>query len=247
MNKILVLLMGISLFALTSCEKKYETAGMSTITFYPEFVYSGDEEVFVELNAAFSDPGVVATENGSPIEVATSVEGVFTGYSGNSLNTASADKYLITYTATNSDGFAGNQYRTVWVYEDEPLTSGIAGLYYGTVGRPTTATAQYTDMGYVLIYKIGTNKYGISDALGGYYSIGRAYGDGYAFQGMEITVNNLAANDVTATTAVAPSWGNIADLSDFSVDAANGEIRFKATTDFATNNMFSVKLTKVSF
>jgi hypothetical protein len=232
------------LIILGSCTKKIETDGLSKVTYFPEMDMSGDDVILVAKGSTFSEPGVAATENGANIDVKTSVGGVFRGYSGTTLNTESPDKYVITYTATNSDGFNANLERTVWVVATGDLVNSIEGLYTSTVKRGSTLTAQYTDMKYILIYKTGANTYAITCAIGGYYDIGRAYGPGYAALGAVITANNIATNDFSITRATFPLWGNISDITNFAVNAANKTITFVGNTDIA-NGTFTVTLKQV--
>jgi hypothetical protein len=233
---------------MTSCEKKYETEGLSKITYYAVFEMTGSDLIKIVKGTSFVDPGCTATENGATINVATSVLGTFTGFKGTSVDANISDKYEITYSAVNKDGYAASTSRIVWVAENNDLTASIAGLYTASVGRgvpSSSTTAQYKNMPYILISDLGNNTFAISDALGGYYSIGRAYGDNYSFIGAKVTVNNYATSDVTANSkGVAPAWGNIAELSDFVIDQTAKKISFKATADIA-NGVFNVELTKV--
>src|SRR5690606_9235811 len=122
------------------------------------------------------------------------VRGQFRG--GTTLNTDVDDIYQVTYSAVNVDGFPGTISRTVIVYDNGDLVNSIAGLYRSTVSRDGVLTAQYTDLEYILIWNVSGNEYRISDAIGGYYAIGRAYGNGYAAPAT-IIANNIPANDFT--------------------------------------------------
>ncbi|MFH1118448.1 MAG: BT_2262 family domain-containing protein [Bacteroidota bacterium] len=236
----------LSLLLLFACEKKHETDGLSTITNYPVFEMTGSDVVIVAKGTPFTDPGIKATSGGVEIEVEINVDGAFTGSTSASVNTDVCDKYVITYTAVNSDGFANSTFRTVWVCNTGDLTTNIEGLYTSTVLRGGVSSPQYTDMAYVLIWKTGDNTYKISDALGGYYSIGRVYGDAYAAIGGVITANNIPANDFSATTSVIPGFGNTVEITDMVVDAANKSISFMGVGNFANAN-FAVTLTQVQF
>lgn len=232
-----VLLVGV----FSSCEKKYTTENLSSMTYYPTFEMTGDAFNIVTLGESYTDPGVVASEDGQALDVTVTVSGFFNGYSGTVVNTDVADKYVITYSAENSDGYSGTTQRTVWVVGDGDLVNSIEGLYTSSVDRD--GTPAYSGLEYVLIWKIGENTYGISDAAGGYYDIGRAYGYDYAAQGAVITANDIPSNDLTATTAIFPIWLNTIDMTNFNVDAANGQISFDGNADFGS--VFSVTLTKV--
>jgi hypothetical protein len=100
-------------------------------------------------------------------------------------------------------------------------------------------------MMYIYILKTGDKTYELSCALGGYYSIGRAYGTDFAFPGT-ITANDIPANDITISQAASPGFGNVADITDFTVDAVNKRITFTSTADFA-NGVFHVQLDQVQY
>jgi hypothetical protein len=234
----------LSLMLLVACEKKYDTDGLSTITYYPVFEMTGSSVVFNTLGTPFTEPGIIATSAGSEIPVEVSVVGAFTGYSGTTVNADVADKYLVTYTAENSDGFPNTATRVVWVFNTGDLVTSIEGLYTSTVLRGGASGAQYTDMEYVLIWKKSGNTYGVSDAIGGYYDIGRVYGETYAAQFADIVANSIPENDFTTTTATIPGFGNTVDISGINVDATNKVITWLGAGNFANSN-FDVTLTQV--
>jgi hypothetical protein len=242
-NKILVFFIALSMLGITACEKKYDTEGLSQITNYPVFEMAGDGFVIAPLGTPYVDPGVTANEAGTDIEVTVSVAGTFTGYSGTEVDSNTADKYVITYSAQNSDGFTGSTSRIVWITGEGDLVNSIEGLYTSTVVRDGTPSAQYENMAYILIYSTGNNTYGITDACGGYYSIGRAYGDDYAALGAEIVANDIPANDFTISIGVFPIWGNTIDMQDFTVDPANHQITYNGVADFGS--VFATTLTQV--
>jgi hypothetical protein len=82
--------------------------------------------------------------------------------------------------------------------------------------------------------------------LGGYYFIGRAYGIDFAFQGAVITAHDIPSNSYTISQALAPGFGNVADISGFTVDPVNKAISFTSTADFA-NGVFHVQLEQVQY
>ncbi len=247
-SKFLYVFIAFVLVGLAACEKEHLTADMSKITYYPLFEYAGEEVIFMKRGGTYTEPGVTASENNANIPVTVEVTGIYTGYSGTTLPSNVADKYLILYTAVNSDKFSASKERIVWVYDDADLTTGIVGLYTSTVGRgipPANATAQYTDMKYVLISHIEGNRYFISDALGAYYEIGRKYGEGYAYRGAIITVNDFAANSFSTTVGISSSWGDASTIENFSVNP-NGTITYTGKAPFATNFTFNVELKKAN-
>lgn len=225
--------------ALSGCEED-STGGLSQITHFPEFTYNGDEFVIVERGTEFNDPGVTATESGASIPVTVTSSGT---YFESTLDVNKPDIYTVSYFATNSDGFPGAQTRTVIVAGQGDLVTNIEGLYTSTVGRDGAATEQYTDMEYVLIRKTGDNTYELSDGIGGYYDLGRAYGPGYAAAPPAvITANDIAANDFTFGTFAVGSFGGNVTMVSFAVDPGARTITFKSTWSGYT---FNVTLTQV--
>jgi hypothetical protein len=244
-RKLIYLIFAALSLPFVGCEKEYEDE--SKITYFPEFVMEGESEIIQILGEAYTDGSVTATEAGNPLDVTIIVRGEMTGYSGTTVNVDEVDKYTITYSATNVDGFDGSVSRTVYVAPPTgDMVTSIEGLYLGNVQRaPAFAVlAQYSDLQYIYIWKTGANKYTLSCALGGYYSIGRIYGYDYAFQGAEITANDIPTNSFSITQATAPGFGNVADISEFIVDPINKRITFTGTADFA-NGAFHVQLEQI--
>jgi hypothetical protein len=230
-----------------SCEKDYKDE--SRITYFPSFVMEGESEIIHTKGVPYTDGAVTATEDGKPLEVSVLVSGDASGYNGNSVNVDVIDKYEITYSATNVDGYVGTVLRTVYIAPPTgDLKTSLEGIYLSSVQRtPTFAVIpQYSDMKYIYIWKTEENKYEISCAAGGYYFIGRNYGYTFAFQGAVITANDIPANDFTISQAYAPDFGNVADITDFKVDAVNKKITFTSTADF-DNGVFHVQLEQVQY
>jgi hypothetical protein len=247
LNKILFFSVAVIILGLSACQKDLTTAGLSDITYYATFDFKGDEVVIIPLNGTYTEAGVTASEDGVDLPVTVSVSGEMTGYSGTTVPTNVADKYIISYSATNSDGYDAAAERIVWVSPNDNLTTGIAGLYTSTVSRGgATPTAAYTDMEYIVITSKGNGDYDISCAIGGYYYIGRAYGYSYAATGGNIHLNNLATNDFTYSQFVISGFGNTIDVTNMIVNATTGTITFTGTGNFA-NSIFYVTLTKVQF
>lgn len=243
-----LLMLAVFAVTFTACEKKMDTEGVTEkLTYFPEFDYKGDASVLHEKGAAFVDPGVTATENGSDIPVKVEVKGLYTGFSGDAVNTDVADKYAITYSAVNVDGFSGKRARTVIVASTGNFTDNIEGIYTSTVVRNGSAGAKYTDMAHLTVTKTGADTYSISGAIGGYYDLGRGYGDGYRSVGLVVKANDIAANDFTITSQPAGvgAFGGDLVVEGFSIDAAAKTIYFKSVWSFGLT--FEVTLTQVSF
>lgn len=244
--KNLIYMIPLGLLVVTSC-RELESEGVSKTTTYPTFTYNGDEVLYVEVGDTYTDPGVTAQEGENEIPVSTSVQGTyFVGSTGSTLDTTTPDLYTITYSATNSDGFDGLVYRTVYVAGLGNLTDNLEGLYTSTVVRNGTAAAQYNNMKYVFIVKTGENTYELSDGIGGYYDIGRAYGAGYAAAGATFTANDIESNDFTFGPAFGVgAFGGSAELTSMSVDAGAKTVHFITVWD--SGYTFDVTLKQVQF
>jgi len=246
-RRLVYMLFASLLLPFMGCEKEYEDE--SRITYFPVFVMEGESEIIHSLGEPYTDGAVTATEDGSPLDVSIEVVGETTGYKGTTVNVDVFDKYVISYSATNKDGFDGVVTRTVYVAPPTgDLITSLEGLYLASVQRtPAFAVLQqYTDMKYINIWKIDDNKYELTCALGGYYYIGRNYGIDAAFQGAVITAIDIPSNSFTITQAASPGFGNVADITDFKVDAVNKVITFTSNADFA-NGLFHVQLEQVQY
>lgn len=221
-----------------------DTDNISDLTFYPEFTLTGEETIFINTTEGetYAEPGVLVTENEVEIDYDTDVVGVYRG--GNEIDINVDDLYQVTYTATNQDGFSGTASRDVWVYTTGDLVNSIEGLYTSTVIRNNAGGAQYTNMQYILIWKNEDGTYGISDAIGGYYMYGRAYGVGYAAQGLQITANNIANNDFSFNDPIGVgAFGGNLTMTSFTVNPDNNTINF--VSDWDSGYVFDVTLTQV--
>lgn len=239
MKKIFLFLCAAAL--VVSCEEQ-DSGNVSRVTNFPNFELLGDDVIIVEKGSAFTDPGVIVTEGGVEIPYTTSVSGAFQG--GTSIDTNVVDIYSVTYSATNTDGFSGQASRTVIVVENGDLSTSISGLYRGNVIRNGVVSAQYQNLEYVLIWNTGGNNYHMSDGIGGYYAIGRAYGNGYAAP-MDITANDIPTNTFTIPNYTVGTFGGVVDNTEFSVNAEGGTIHFVSNWD--AGYTFDVTLEKVEF
>ena len=245
-KKYLLLLTFIAVTVIFGCNKDElkDTYGLSRTTYYPDFTFNGDEVMLVEMGTAYTEPGVTATEAGADITVTTEVEGTYTGYSGSDVDVNTADQQIITYTAINSDDLPGIQTRTVYVFESGDLVSSIAGLYTATILRNGTVDPQYENLEYVMIWNTGGNNYAVSDAIGGYYDLGRGYGDTYRASGMTITANDIPTNDFTFGSPVGVgAFGGVLEMLSMSVDAGSNTVFFESEWSFGFN--FEVTLTQI--
>lgn len=116
MKNILYILIAGILVLSSGCESE-DTASVSRITYYPIFEIEGDQYVSVVAGNNFTDPGVVAFEGETEIDVET------TG----TVDTNTPGVYTLTYSATNSDGFAGTTTRLVAVTSEDVSGTDLSG------------------------------------------------------------------------------------------------------------------------
>lgn len=242
---IYILLVGGLFF--TACEDD-TTGDVSRVTEFAVITLNGNDEIIVTQGDAYVDPGAVSKVGETEIETTISYSpGLYNGSAGVDTNTP--DKYFAQYSAVNADGFSGSIVRSVWVAPPAgDLVTSIEGLYTASCQRaPTfTPTAQYNDLAYVFIWKVSDNTYRISDAIGGYYDLGRVYGAQFAAAGATITANDIAANDFSFTGANISGFGLAIDISDFIVDAESQSITYTGAGNFG-NGTFKVQLKQVQF
>ncbi|WP_133242662.1 BT_2262 family domain-containing protein [Flavobacterium psychrotolerans] len=243
MKKIFITLFFFGSLLLVSCDKE-DTGNVSKVTNYPLITVLGDEVIFIPQGGSFVDPGAVATEGSKEIVYTTTVKGNYRD--GSTLDTNIVDEYIISYTATNVDGFKASSSRKVIVYKTGNLDKSLEGVYTSTVIRGSAApSAQYSDMEFVLIWKNSNGTYEMSDGFGGYYNIGRAYGVAYAGRPVIITANNISANDFSIPDFTNKGFGGNIVMSGLNVDPATKKISFTSTWDGSSNGTFKVTLTQV--
>ncbi|WP_333878220.1 immunoglobulin-like domain-containing protein [Flavobacterium sp.] len=224
-----------------SCSED-STGDVSNVTYYPELTLIGDEVIYVQKGGSFTDPGITATESGVDIPYTTTVSGDFRG--GTTVDTNVVDIYRIIYSAVNQDGFSGAVARTVIVYENSDLTTSIAGLYKSTVVRNGVSSAQYTNMEYVLVWRNTDGTYGMSDGIGGYYAIGRAYGVDYAAGPVTITANDIPTNNFAPIPSFGVgAFGGVAVMSGLTANPSANTLSYTTTWDAGFT--FVVTMTKV--
>ena len=230
------------LFVFAGCDNEPEVSNISRVTYFPEFAYTGPDQAVIPCNSDYQISEVTATENGNAIEVKTTVATVAGSVPSVDIN--SPEHYIETSTAINADGFPATTQRQFWVACTGDLVNSIEGLYSSTVVRNGAVNPQYFDMNYVLIRKVGANVYEISDAIGGYYEFGRQYGWDYRAVGMQITANNIAANDFSFGAGVpVGAFGGTCVMQTMSVDPATKTINF--TSDWDAGFNFVVTLTQI--
>lgn len=243
-NYITVAIIGALCFA---CEPDLETKGVSRITYFPDITMLGDQILLIETGQSYAEPGISAKEGESPIDVITQISGDYFEGNISTINTINPDRYTITYSAINSDGFPGTAGRVVYVAKNGNLTDDISGLYTSTVVRNGVSSPRYTDLKYVIIKKTGASTYALSDIIGGYYDVGRAFGRDYAGTGSTITVNNLGANEFTFGPSIGiGAFGGAAEILEMEIDPMTKQIHFVSEWDGGPYT-FDITLTQVEF
>ncbi len=205
-----------SLFVQYGCEKELTSEGVSRTTTYATINLNGDNPIFLNVGEAYAEPGGT-TETGDPITITGAVDSDTPGV------------YGVNYSATNVDGFENSVARTVYVSNTGDLVTSIEGLYICTVERIDPAEI-HEGIQFVRIWKTGDNTYELSNALGGFYAIGRGYGNAYAAGEAVITANDIPTNDFTFEDAYVPAWGDYATITSLTVDPVAKTIVF--TTEY---------------
>lgn len=242
------------LVAFASCEEITNSAEQSEITYLPVIEVNGESDIELPCDATgYEDEGAIATEEGEPIELETSVTGQYFGgslvdgewvYSDNPA-VDSPDVYEYLYSAQNIDGVPAAAFRHVtWPECNGNLTSSIAGMYTSSLIRNLsdgTPAGTYTDVGPIIIKDLGNDVYQISDALGGWYAFGRAFGYTGAAPGMTITANNIATNDFTFGEPVYDqTFHGLATMTDLTVNAGTGTLVFKVDWDLGYEFIYTL-------
>ena len=242
-NKINVSALIVALsIALFSCNEEGDSVGISTKTFFPSFELTGGDLLVVPEGSAFTDPGVLATENGQELAVTSEVVGRFTGFSGSNTIGADPDQYIFTYSAINGEGHSGTDVRNVVRINTGDFASSIEGAYSASTTRSTgEAFANIL----VLIWETAPGVYEITHGLGGFYGDagGRNFGDDFLLRGLGVTVNDISTNDFTFSQGQFPTWGNVADIQSMTVDVATRTITYNIRADFG--GVWDVVLTQM--
>jgi hypothetical protein len=134
-------------FGFSSCEKDDDTENVSTVTTYPIVTLKGDEFVSIPVGGTFNDPGVNATIGGAAVEP---VKG------GDAIDPSKPGVYIVTYTATNPEGFSTIAKRYVGVIAPDAAALDLSGNYKRNAGA----------LGVSKVTKVGTGLY-TTDNIGG--------------------------------------------------------------------------------
>lgn len=130
----------------SSCETD-ETDNVSKVTTYPIVTLKGDEFVSIPVGGTFSDQGVNATIGGAAVDPAVG---------GDAVDASTPGVYIITYTATNPEGFSTVAKRYVGVIAPDAASKDLSGDYKRNAGA----------LGVSHVVKVGTGLY-TTDNIGG--------------------------------------------------------------------------------
>jgi hypothetical protein len=134
MKKIILMTLALVAFVFTACEK--ESLGVSKITTYPTIELKGDVAMTILVGETYTEPGFTALEGDKDITSSAVVEGTVDG--------TTPGVYVISYTATNSDGFSYTARRYVGVITPDAAAMDISGQYQRTAGAFGIATVTKT-------------------------------------------------------------------------------------------------------
>ncbi len=232
----------ITLVAITliGCNNDLESEGLSRITYFPEFILEGDDFYIIDEGEDFVEPGISVLEQGTEIPFTATFRGRYTGYSGSTIG-VDADQYNLTYNAVNKDGFAASESRTIAAVNTGDLLTSIEGAYSADPVR-INGVSYHPNL--VMIWKTAPNVYEISCSVAGFYADGRGDGDISLARGGTITVNNLASNDFTFTSAYIENFGVDIEIKSMTVDATTKSITFVSEGNFA-NGKWNVTMTQI--
>jgi hypothetical protein len=224
MKKILLYMfaLGMVMTSFTSCNDDNDELTDSRITYYAVMSLQGDAFTVSPIGNKYTDAGCKATLNGE--DYTSKI--VTTGLSDININKAGL--YTVTYTATNSDGYASSTSRTVAVC-DPTITTNMAGTYTTQAGTyRLRAGKEVPYAGYtVKVTKAAPGIFAISDIMGGYYDQRAGYGSTYAMVGY---FQLLSDNSLVCLSGNVAGWGDsFSDFADGKYDPATGTISYVVT------------------
>lgn len=193
-------------FGFTSCNDDNDQLTDTRVTNYILLTVNGDEVVYVDANSTYTDEGCTAEAGGQ--DVTSKVQ------TTNPVDTKNIGPYIVTYRATNEDGFSSEAYR--YVYVGSPLVGTVAdGSYRQTYNGDGSPKAQVAWSGYdIEMLTDGNGLYWVEDLMGGYYEQRAGYGSRYAMNGyLQVNADNTV--EMVGGGGV-PGWGDAYD------DFANG-------------------------
>lgn len=98
-----------------------DTVGSSRIVYFASVVIKGERTMIIDQGTTFTDPGVTATLNGQPVPAPSAI----------TVNTNVPGVYNLEYIATNPEGYAASDWRTVVVMSTnaQVTNNNFAGTY----------------------------------------------------------------------------------------------------------------------
>jgi hypothetical protein len=110
---------------LVACEKWYDTADVSHVSYLPQFTLEGGDFISIiqQDSGEFEDPGATANVNGSEVQVY---------YLYNYVDVTTPGVYNVIYYAENSEGFSNTASRIVAVTNEDVSSNDLSGTYAGT-------------------------------------------------------------------------------------------------------------------
>lgn len=188
-------------FGFTSCNDDNDQLTDTRVTNYILLTVNGDEVVYVDANSTYADEGCTAEAGGQ--DVTSKVQTI------NPVDTKNIGPYIVTYRATNEDGFSSEASR--YVYVGSPLVGTVSdGSYRQTYNGDGSPKAQVAWSGYnIEMLTDGNGLYWVEDLMGGYYEQRAGYGSRYAMNGyLQVNADNTV--DMVGGGGV-PGWGDAYD------------------------------------
>lgn len=221
----MMLMLLVSVVTFTSCDDD-SSAGYTRITYYPVLSMQGDETIYLDKGATFTDPGCTAELNGEDISSQLVVRG--------SVDTSKSGVYNLSYSAVNADGFSASVSRTVIVTDPTDAVEGV----YTTSSVTCNGSNKYDGNYEILVLNNGDGTYSVSDLLGGWYDQGRGYGSNYAMAG---TISVADDGTVTMLDSHIAGWGDSLLGFDGRFDATSG---FVWDAEYVSSMMFHIEMNK---
>lgn len=220
-----MLMLLVSVVTFTSCDDD-SSAGHTHITYYPVLSMQGDETIYLDKGATFTDPGCKAELNGEDISSQVVISG--------SVDTSKSGVYNLTYSAVNEDGFSASVSRRIIVTDPNNAVEGV----YTTSSVTCNGSNKYDGHYEVIVLSNGDGTYSVSDLLGGWYAQGRGYGSKYAMSG---TISLDAEGKVTMIDSYISGWGDGLVSLEGTFDSTTG---FVWDAEYVQSMVFHIAMNK---
>lgn len=181
-----------AVFMLSACSDE-SSMGVSKVTTYATMEMKGKAELFWPMNTAYVDPGCTALEGKTDITSKITV--------ASTVDVTKGGNYTVNYKVLNGDGFAATASRVVHVYD---ASAPLNGYYASKIVRNNNGTVGSRGPYTILVFGVGNGNYYVESLLGGWYSIGSAYGPTYAGPGV-LKLNG--DNTFSIVSASKLAWG----------------------------------------